>query len=331
MLICYLDQGNDHPGLHAIVKDANRFLLSNNSIVQKAPLQVYASTLVFSPRKSQIREENLSYYSVWFKYGPAVEDHWGNELQVLEQDDCVTGVALSFGGKFIASSVGIIIALWNPTTGILQSTLQGHREQIRSVVFSRNGQLASCSINGRVLVWEPLTDIIRRKLKVPNHLVDKYRRICMALAPDGTFVISMSTNSVYMRKSGRTTSLATIKLISGIKGMTFCSWGELALVCGPKALGGKGELLHYDLRTKAERHISIPKFYHASFSSDDHVAITIANNNIRVYNLIIGSHLNLRRSKDHSYLLLRTFSFNDKGMLLGLEDWFKDPRGDLFS
>ena len=52
---------------------------------------------------------------------------------------------------------------------------------------------------------------------------------------------------------------------------------------------------------------------------------------METFSLVIEFYLNLRYSKDNSYLLLITFSFNDKGILLGLEDWFKDPRGDFFS
>lgn len=289
--------------------------------MQKAPLQVYTSALVFSPLKSQIREESLSHYPAWFKYGSAVEDHWGMKLQTLEHDGWVTDVRCSFDGKYVASSAGKIISLWNPTTGILQSTLEGHREGIISMVFSYSGQLASCSFDRQVLIWGPQTGIIHRKLQVPDDLWPRRWEeggLRMALALDGTLAISESTKAVYIWESDRNTSSATIKPISGLKGMTFLSRGELALVCCPKGPSKEGEILLYDLGTKAERRISIPEFDLASFSSNDHLAITIGYNKIRIYDLTTGSHQSLRYRKEPIFSL--KFSFSNKGVFIGFLD-----------
>lgn len=42
--------------LAVFVKDAHRFLLSNRSIIERAPLQIYSSALVFSPTESVVRK-----------------------------------------------------------------------------------------------------------------------------------------------------------------------------------------------------------------------------------------------------------------------------------
>ena len=47
-------QNDKHPSLIAMVQDAKRFILSNRSIIEEAPLQIYASALVFSPKQSLI-------------------------------------------------------------------------------------------------------------------------------------------------------------------------------------------------------------------------------------------------------------------------------------
>jgi hypothetical protein len=41
--------------VHAFIHDAERFLLNSRSIIEEAPLQIYASALVFAPQKSIIR------------------------------------------------------------------------------------------------------------------------------------------------------------------------------------------------------------------------------------------------------------------------------------
>lgn len=134
----------------------------------------------------------------------------------------------------------------------------------------------------------------------------------MAFAPDGTLAISERTKLVYIWEPDRDTSLATVKPISGVDNMTFSSRGKLALVCRPEALSKESEILRYDLGSNAEWRMLIPRFSHASFSSDDHVAITTDNDNIRVYDLTTGSHRSLRHSKDPIRSL--TFSLSNEAV-----------------
>src|SRR5947209_11824007 len=67
-----------------MIHDANRFILSYRSIIEKAPLQLYYSALIFSPKKSEIRRNFWDQIPSWVINLPIVEEHWNSSLQVLE-------------------------------------------------------------------------------------------------------------------------------------------------------------------------------------------------------------------------------------------------------
>ncbi|KAM7208118.1 hypothetical protein V8F06_014952, partial [Rhypophila decipiens] len=64
--------------------DIRRFIRSNRSIIDIAPLQLYASALVFSPARSITRGLFKQEEQRWITSGPVVEDSWNACTQTLE-------------------------------------------------------------------------------------------------------------------------------------------------------------------------------------------------------------------------------------------------------
>jgi WD40 repeat protein len=112
-------QPNRHPTLHAIVHDAKRFILNNRSIMEKAPLQSYASALVFSPKQSLIRNCYLDQFPTWIQNLHTVDENWSPSFQTLEgHTGLVSTVVFSPDGQLLASgSVDHTVRLWHPKTG----------------------------------------------------------------------------------------------------------------------------------------------------------------------------------------------------------------------
>ncbi|KAF2455214.1 hypothetical protein BDY21DRAFT_324439 [Lineolata rhizophorae] len=140
------------PELSAFVADAVRFVRSSAFVIQKAPLQTYCSALVFSPRKSIVRQQFSDQSPSWLRRGPTVDGEWGPLLLTPEGHTAwVHAVAFSPDGWTVASgSWDETVKLWDPGSGSLLRTLEGH------TAFSPDGRtVASGSWDRTVKLWDP--------------------------------------------------------------------------------------------------------------------------------------------------------------------------------
>ncbi|KAH6988601.1 hypothetical protein EDB80DRAFT_172177 [Ilyonectria destructans] len=143
--------------LSRLLRDARRFIFSHKRAIEIAPLQVYASALVFSPTRSLIRELFENEEPNWITLKPSVESDWNACLQTLEgHGGPVWSVALSADGQRLASgSFDNTVKVWDVATGACVQTLEGHNGPVQSVAFSADGQhLASGSNDNTIKVWD---------------------------------------------------------------------------------------------------------------------------------------------------------------------------------
>ena len=190
---CLYDQRHKHPDLSHIIYDAKRFALNHRSIIEEAPLQLYVSALLFSPKKSIIRKCYIDQDLPWIIRYPIIENGWSSSLQTLEgHSDWVRIVAFSPDGKQLASgSSDSTVRLWETATGALQQTLEGHSNAVTTVAFSPDGkQLASGSDDSTVRLWETATGALQYTLEGHSDWVRT-----VEFSPDGKQLASGSDDS----------------------------------------------------------------------------------------------------------------------------------------
>ncbi|WAO96039.1 NACHT domain-containing protein [Fusarium falciforme] len=183
---------SDGSCLFDLVRDARRFILSHGWAIGKAPLQIYASALIFSPRRSMTRKLFEGEEPDWIITKPAMAEDWDACMATLEgHGDWVQSVAFSPDGQRLASaSHDMTIKIWDVTTGHCQATLAGHGDSVRSVAFSPDGQrLASASRDKTVKIWDATTGHCQATLGGHRSWVQS-----VAFSPDGQRLASASAD-----------------------------------------------------------------------------------------------------------------------------------------
>ncbi|KAG8665110.1 uncharacterized protein FPOAC1_013088 [Fusarium poae] len=160
--------------LTELLRDAHRFILSHARAIEIAPLQAYASALVFSPERSLTRELFKKEEPDWMVLKPRMEADWNACLQTLEgHGDWVASVVFSADDQRLASGSGDkTVKIWDAATGACEQTLEGHGGSVWSVVFSADGQrLASGSNDKTVNIWDAATGVCVKTLEGHGHSV----------------------------------------------------------------------------------------------------------------------------------------------------------------
>jgi WD40 repeat protein len=124
----------------SIIRDANRFILCNRYAIEIAPLQVYASALVFSPTMSRMRILFRDERPSWISTSPLVEENWSLCLQTLEgHTESVSSVTFSHDGRRLASgSDDRTVRIWDAETGVLQQTIDPVLSTILNCFYLQN-------------------------------------------------------------------------------------------------------------------------------------------------------------------------------------------------
>ncbi|EXL65105.1 hypothetical protein FOPG_18657 [Fusarium oxysporum f. sp. conglutinans race 2 54008] len=180
----------DGARLFDLVRDAWRFILSHGWAISKAPLQAYASALIFSPRRSITRLLFEMEEPTWIIAKPAIAEDWNACLSTLEgHSDSIWSVTFSTDGQRLASaSADGTVKIWDATTGNCETTLEVHTDWLGSAAFLPDGQcLAWGSNDGIFKIWDVTTRRCEATLKC---LGDRIRSV--AFSPNCYLLASVS-------------------------------------------------------------------------------------------------------------------------------------------
>ncbi|THX23129.1 WD40 repeat-like protein [Aureobasidium pullulans] len=161
--IFLLAKGAESTQIRAFVHDAKRFVLRNQYIIDKSPLQTYYSALMFSPTRSIIRQKFWR-GAEWLKVSPVVEDNWDACLQTLEgHSNGIEAICFSPDGKLLASASEGEIRLWKARTGVTHSVIQDDLNIATAITFSPDNRLiVSARLDGDITLRDLGTQEVSR-------------------------------------------------------------------------------------------------------------------------------------------------------------------------
>ena len=277
-----------------MIQDAERFILSNRAVIEKAPLQTYASALVFSPTESLTRKCYSDQIPAWLVRLPTMPMDWDNSVQTLEgHKGYISAIAFTPDSKFLATgSWDKTVRLWDTATGALRSTLQGHGERVDGIAFSPKGQLASASPRDRtVRLWEPVTGVTSRILDIKTYVFFEILS-SISFLPNGDLVVQHCDRGVGVwNRQNDSWSDFLLQGFNIHQLLAVSSQGRLALKAYRKD-NNKAEVLLYNSTTSAIQTLNVgspAKLCGAAFSSKEQLALGFSDGTIEVRDIAKGS------------------------------------------
>ncbi|KAL7809418.1 WD40 repeat-like protein [Trichoderma aethiopicum] len=145
-----LEQHRPSTELFRLVHDIRQFTQHNSWIIHNAPLQIYLSAILFSPKGSIVRslfeEELLS----WIAVKPPVDNHWSPCLRTI--DVWAESIALS-KDKILAIAGYRRVELWDVKSGKQIRELEA-KGDVHHVTFSSDSNRVLAAYDGGVCSWD---------------------------------------------------------------------------------------------------------------------------------------------------------------------------------
>ncbi|EGX46242.1 hypothetical protein AOL_s00110g66 [Orbilia oligospora ATCC 24927] len=154
--------------------DIRRFVQYHYATIAEAPLQIYSSAILFSPKESIVAKlfsDSIPDWVIAVGGGENIDKGWGPLIKTFRTRppvdltlsrrlgiDRVTLIAVSVDGKYLASSPASSnsngITIWDFTSGVILKELEGHSGTVRALAFSAStAELASASDDTSIRIW----------------------------------------------------------------------------------------------------------------------------------------------------------------------------------
>ncbi|KAM0554845.1 hypothetical protein ACHAPJ_006580 [Fusarium lateritium] len=144
----------DMRNFSAFVHDARRFIYHHKPAIEIAPLQVYASALVFSPRRSKVREQFNWQVPEWIELQGKMEDDWGTHIQTLYvKSGSTRSIAHSRNDHFLAVATMYTVSIYETGSGDCVYYSDDNLPYA-SVAFSADGTLFAVGSQERIEILE---------------------------------------------------------------------------------------------------------------------------------------------------------------------------------
>ncbi|CAG8399780.1 unnamed protein product [Penicillium salamii] len=125
-------------------------------MIEEAPLQLYLLALIFSPNPSEVKKRNRKQIPSWVLNEPNVPDdrkRLPGGLSIAHSS-IIHSFAISLDSSLVATANGDCrVHIWDATSGMERSILEGNPDGVARVCFSPEGCLVAAFAQNCVSVW----------------------------------------------------------------------------------------------------------------------------------------------------------------------------------
>ncbi|KAL7942645.1 hypothetical protein V8C42DRAFT_331538 [Trichoderma barbatum] len=179
--------------LREFLYDASRFMQYHAQILENAPMQIYSSTLLFSPTESLVPTQRTHFsdeMSSWITSNPVKESKWSARLQTIEAAN-PTVVSSCGMNLLILSSYSRTVEIWDMSSGRRVQTLN-HADTVYDAVFSSDSKHVVTAISGQILSWDVNSGAIIRCIDISEPDIEWANSL---ISNGGKFVASYKKGS----------------------------------------------------------------------------------------------------------------------------------------
>ncbi|KAF2149789.1 hypothetical protein K461DRAFT_33938 [Myriangium duriaei CBS 260.36] len=303
----------DLAALNAFLNDAKRFILHNRALIDFAPLQLYASALIFTPRRSIVRKMFSNHIPRWIVQLPRVSEYWRSELIKLELFPSTFSLRFSHDGKFLACISDQNITVWNTHNWKLEQTFLGNFDYFDIVRFSPDNKLLSRISRHRTIEsWDIASGEHRYAISAKR----PYTWLWRCLSPDGEMIAGKERQGpLFVYKTG--SPQQEKNLAPDLQPLGFSPDNRLLATIHPS-----GQIYIVDLEKVGEEmqplgvHIGA---HGACFSQDGKLAAIQSNSKTEVWD--ISGKKQVWTSEDHGLVAKVRFAPGRQHIALAYRDW----------
>ncbi|PCD25239.1 hypothetical protein AU210_014347 [Fusarium oxysporum f. sp. radicis-cucumerinum] len=211
---------NIDPDFAPLLQDAKRVISTFGSAIDRMPLQIYGSSIFFSPTASKIHQMFWRQRTPMSGQIQGVKADWSASLQAFEDPGgIVSSLAFSPDGRLLASIVvtstfmdrKCVIQIRNVITGTHVFTSEPDATLVVAIAFSSDScLLASAHRNRKIGIWNVATGRVEwiltgHKIIAIGFAVDA--NVITSVSQDGRIQYWEEVGATYQEKSGSPSSL----------------------------------------------------------------------------------------------------------------------------